>query len=387
MSRHETAYFWPNYLRQQWTEEGASLTEAEKKREGETLAKILQPLQNVLQLLPSGIYGDNFFDILRKCEDGNILVLRQYRETIRRIILLYLANPRTGVVITGQLGIGKSVLLAFLLAILLNIPEDGHITCQSSSPEGQSEVHQLFSAPVFCTATVKVLFFDGKCYLPSTPSAFDLQMLPVPAKSNRNPVWYLVDMDQVKEEPKMDGRTTFFPVQSASPNPIRYRLWSRKRNARYFGLPLWDDDSLRRGLTFNPDNAEFQAKVVAWLQDKPGLEEIHHNTLLKCEREGKLVRDEGQKATAINLLLADAIRRFGYSARDVYTFLVTPDDPAVQVDETVLTLDMEKWRHAVAFIKNFNGTGSMLVDPGQSDTVSHVLVSLRPIKPLESSIE
>ncbi|KAF9070018.1 hypothetical protein BDP27DRAFT_1447308 [Rhodocollybia butyracea] len=372
MSHHKTAYFWPNYLRDYWVKEGANLTDADKQRgkasrwqkfynHSKSLIDPFSSAADELQLLPAGT-SQKPFRIIRKCQHGQILILPEYRETIRRIILLYLLKPSTGVVITGQPGIGKSVLLAYLLTVLLNIPEDGALTCHNTSLTGVPEIHK--SAPVFFyTPSDKVLFFGGQCYFLAPGTIFTQNMLPEPVEDEGPPVWYLVDMDQFEGEPVLDGKATIFPVQSAAPNPIRYRLWSRTREAIYIGLPLWDEKHLRRGLEFNPSNTQFRVKVTAWLQRKAGLEAIHSATLLRCEQRGKLVFNGEDIETAIDLLFIDAIRRFGCSARDVYAFLVDPEKLSNQVGETVGILDMPELRKTVAFIKLFNDTGSMLSEP------------------------
>ncbi|KAF9065599.1 hypothetical protein BDP27DRAFT_50029 [Rhodocollybia butyracea] len=283
---------------------------------------------------------------------------------------LYLTDHRKGVVITGEPGIGKSVFLAYLLAVLLSIPDEG-IPIGGDTPD---QVLHLESAPVlFYTPWKQVLFYNGKFYVPNCFRTFQMNTLPESLNGTRTPVWVLVDMGLKQEEPPSHALSTIFPVQSASPDPICYRLWSRARDSPYFGLPLWDEALLHRGLKSDPKNPMFQAIVTAWLQGgKTELPQVHCDTLAHFVREGDLVRDDKEKA--IKLLVSDAIRRVGYSARNVYDFLLSPDSRRFsgRFPKAIVRMDMPMWREAVSFIQRFSNTGKAL---------SNDLVSIKPVKP------
>lgn len=137
--------------------------------------------------------------------------------------------------------LGKSVLLAYLLAVLLSIPE------QSDTPDSET---LLFSSPVFLyTHAHQVLFYNGETWVPKTATPHDRLMstLPKPVDSCL-PVWVLIYMDARPEEPEgLVGRDTVFPVQAASPHPARFGIWSKRRNARFFGLSLWKTETIYAG--------------------------------------------------------------------------------------------------------------------------------------------
>ncbi|KAF9073453.1 hypothetical protein BDP27DRAFT_1417275 [Rhodocollybia butyracea] len=293
--------------------------------------------------------------------------------------MLYLDKPGSGVVITGQPGIGKSVFLAYLLAVLLSIP-DGGIPVSGETPD--QGLH-LESAPVlFYTPLEQVLFYNSKCYVPNYSSTFQMNTLPIPHDDVTTPVWVLIDMGLKKEEPPLNahGLSTIFPVQSASADPIWYQRWTDARipNARYFGLPLWDEALLNRGLEFNLENSKFQARVTAWLEEgKTELPQVHCDTLDRFVWEGKLVRNDKEKA--IKLLVSDAIRRVGYSAHDVYDFLFirrvsysARNAYDLLLSPGSLGMDMSMWREAVSFIQRLSNPGKAL---------SNALVSIKPVKP------
>ncbi|KAF9029764.1 hypothetical protein BDP27DRAFT_1532831 [Rhodocollybia butyracea] len=64
----------------------------------------------------------DFCRSLQHSGTGKMLVLPEYRAIVKRIANLYRQLPDSEVLITGQPGIGKSVFLFYLLAILLSIP-------------------------------------------------------------------------------------------------------------------------------------------------------------------------------------------------------------------------------------------------------------------------
>jgi hypothetical protein len=60
-------------------------------------------------------------------------------------------------------------------------------------------------------------------------------------------IWFLFDIHKPKE-PKMFLVTSpCLPVQTASPNPIRYKIWDKKKIPLCTGLPLWTCDELVQG--------------------------------------------------------------------------------------------------------------------------------------------
>ncbi|KAF9061218.1 hypothetical protein BDP27DRAFT_1429203 [Rhodocollybia butyracea] len=163
---------------------------------------------------------------------------------------------------------------------------------------------------------------------------------------------------------------TIFPVQSALPNPICYRGWSRSRNAPYFGLPLWDKKLLLTSLAFHPKYVNFRENIDHWVQgQKTGLPGAHVELLTSAASMESC-------NNVIEVLLDNAIQCYGFSACDVFTFLMDPTVPQLQIKEHIIFLDYEMWEGTATFVKLFANPGIAIADPGHSDqVVSHSFVT------------
>ena len=96
---------------------------------------------------------------------------------------------------------GKSVLLCYLLAILLNC-----------SP--------FASAPIlFYCHDIRILFYGDKAYK-IDDNVFRFEYLPQAASRKYHPVWALIDIDDRLAEPGGLEDSAVFAVLAASPNPI-----------------------------------------------------------------------------------------------------------------------------------------------------------------------
>ncbi|KAE9400364.1 hypothetical protein BT96DRAFT_1018915 [Gymnopus androsaceus JB14] len=337
-----------------------------------------------------------------------VLVLASYPAMVKRLFGRYQreATNRSGVLITGQPGIGKSVFLWYLLAVLLTLKDDSPVR----------------RAPVLLYHDVHIiLFYDDRAYTPISPSTFDFTALPEVDTSNA--IWALIDVDDTTGEPAgLAGARGVFPIQAASPDPKRYRNWLRKRKAVMWGFPFWTVEELLAGWKVQKQYAETIADIDYWLnhRDDPVKPEfelhlIHRTTLedalfsgqnfIHNEQEDKIFEDEqgdetveeeqrdetvedededmhmaeypgndtqeqAQKATeetkeqqqpvssinpeeAAKILLSHAITKYGWAARDVYEYL---HSPAAVVDshEYALKLRAEAvWEDTFKFVQHF----------------------------------
>ncbi|KAF9027872.1 hypothetical protein BDP27DRAFT_1375884 [Rhodocollybia butyracea] len=217
----------------------------------------LSSKQDQLQIVPEGISLNTFPQLTDICA-GAILVLPEYCEMVQRIVKVYNNEPKCAVVVTGQPGIRKSVLLSYLLAILLSIPMDGS---QDSATSLRSALVLLY------TTTCKFLFYDSKAWFPNsaTDPSGQLNLSALPEPSSGVPrLWVLIDMDD-KEEPRgLAKQSTVFLVQAAL--PCHFATWTKTRHALFFGLPLWQDQSIYHGWELLSTRPDFEMKIESWIR-------------------------------------------------------------------------------------------------------------------------
>lgn len=81
-------------------------------------------------------------------------------------------------------------------------------------------------------------------------------------------LWSLID------KPVEDARSYIvmrpcFPVQTTSPNPLRYKVWLKDNNPMFTALPLWTREELARGYVSQPyvffssfENYQFETSKI-----------------------------------------------------------------------------------------------------------------------------
>jgi hypothetical protein len=95
------------------------------------------------------------------------------------------------------------------------------------------------------------LFYHGEVYTTSM-TAFVTKgirvLLPNPISySSKVFIWSLFDIYKREEPETLLVAYPCFPVQTASPNPIRYKIWNKGNIPLRTGLPLWTRDELAQG--------------------------------------------------------------------------------------------------------------------------------------------
>jgi len=106
---------------------------------------------------------------------------------------------------------------------------------------------QLISAQevvLLCDSARICLFFRGRVYHRPENSGF--AFLPRPPIELYYPIWTLVDMVPLREPP-IGESSNIWPVQTSSPNPIRWNAWSKQNMAARLGMPLWTMEELISG--------------------------------------------------------------------------------------------------------------------------------------------
>ncbi|KAE9408916.1 hypothetical protein BT96DRAFT_970387 [Gymnopus androsaceus JB14] len=230
------------------------------------------------------IYPKNMAPILPACTVDKILVLDSYSTMFGRLSKRYIDRPRTGAVIIGQPGIGKSIFVCYLLVKLLALPETRR-------------------APIiFHYETTVLLFYHDKVYRPkSHPFQFD--RLPERLKVDR--IWALIDMGDRREEPWGLGNA-----------------FAHRSDLTANHLP----DSWGLQDTFKTRNAQ----ILAWVEGSRnhGLPKEHVRVLEQAR----------SYCVATQILFEFATATFGFSARDIYTFFDKPDT-LFDAHKTVLVHD------------------------------------------------
>ena len=89
------------------------------------------------------------------------------------------------------------------------------------------------------------LFYRGQVY--SRPPEAGYENLPENQQTNYSPVWALVSTDSVERAPTISRKSNIWPIQASSPNPIRWRAWTKQLGAALLGMPLWTMEELTTG--------------------------------------------------------------------------------------------------------------------------------------------
>jgi hypothetical protein len=120
---------------------------------------------------------------------------------------------------------GKTLFLYYLLVRLLQLKQ-----VVLFSPNGK-ELYLFYHDQVYHRVG-DINFFDTSFPQPKFSKIF---------------IWSLFDIRAEKEPERFLVTYPCFPVQTTSPNPIRYKIWKKERMPLCFGLPLWTRDELARG--------------------------------------------------------------------------------------------------------------------------------------------
>ena len=122
---------------------------------------------------------------------------------------------------------GKSNFLRFILAWLLS---DGQVV-------------------LLCDNDQTYLFYRGKVYF--RPTHIGFTDLPVHRTAPNRSIWAPIDVDYLDRGPPIRSATVVWPIQAASPNPIRWSSWHKQLNAALWGAPLWSLEELIEGYAFS----------------------------------------------------------------------------------------------------------------------------------------
>ena len=182
-----------------------------------------------------------------------IIVTEAYDNMLRRLSHLReedrLAKKSKGAVITGQPGIGAS-----LTGSSPHTTTHWQIHSLGKTVFSEYLLAQLISTGevvLFCNSVRILLFFCGKLYRRLTISGFEC--LPKPPLGTKHSIWTLIDLGDPKGPP-VTASQDIWPVQTSSPNPIRWVNWVKEYNAPMLGMGLWSIEELKQGfvLAYSP---------------------------------------------------------------------------------------------------------------------------------------
>ena len=90
------------------------------------------------------------------------------------------------------------------------------------------------------------LFYHNEVYM--TANEGRRVSLPKPISDSSNVfIWSLFDIYEQREPETFLVTYPCSPVQTASPNSIRYKIWDKEQFPLHTGLPLWTRDELAQG--------------------------------------------------------------------------------------------------------------------------------------------
>ncbi|KAL4249321.1 Crinkler effector [Abortiporus biennis] len=260
--------------------------------------------------------------------DEVLIVRDEYPTLFEQIFFWGFRRSRSGVVITGQPGVGKTLFQYYCLARLLR--------------EKQIVLISLDGISIY-------LFYFDEVYI---AHLVDVENLNYPRARKHEFIWLLVDTETQGIEPSPRLLDAKFPVQSSSLNPDAYQSWTQKRDVRFFCMDIWTREELEIGLRYHHEydeliralRAAYDTTAQISVNDSKTSQEFLRfiespeniimaypeigNFLyrLQAERINKgNVSEEMSSKKVISALLDNATYRFGYVPRDVFQGVFYPE--------------------------------------------------------------
>ena len=94
------------------------------------------------------------------------------------------------------------------------------------------------------TQSTLYLFYQGTV---SKRNGTNFLYIPTHKRDKQFTMWTLIDSDDKTAPPPIANGSLIWPIQACSPNPIRWKTWSKQREAAIWGMPLWDRKELDEG--------------------------------------------------------------------------------------------------------------------------------------------
>ncbi|KAI9511332.1 hypothetical protein F5148DRAFT_957840, partial [Russula earlei] len=222
-----------------------------------------------------------------------------YREAENVVWHQVVRSPNTGVIFTGQPGIGKTLFLWYLLIRLL-----------------QDNQNILF----IDDGGRAILFYLGNIYVLLGPLDGD----DLPENFKDGFIWLLFDTPSPSSPiPLVANSPLCFPIQTPSPNPAHFSTWRKHRRPLYTAFPIWSIEELRRGLELDREFEGFKARLEQYLKswhDTPSAHPTNSDPIHFHFTHIRSLHGENppEIEKAIDDILNNAVKYFGFVARDIF---------------------------------------------------------------------
>ena len=94
------------------------------------------------------------------------------------------------------------------------------------------------------SASRVLLFYQGTVYMRGQASFL---YIPTHKRDKSFCAWALVDADSSSQGPTIEVHHRIWPLQASSPQPTRWKGWSKQFQAAMLGMPLWNEKELMEG--------------------------------------------------------------------------------------------------------------------------------------------
>ncbi|KIJ34813.1 hypothetical protein M422DRAFT_34915 [Sphaerobolus stellatus SS14] len=303
------------------------------------------------------------------------IVRKAYKPMFDHVWQRAFGKPETGVVITGQPGIGKTYFLWYALICLIKKRQ-----------------------PVaFATNSLVYLFYDNRVWFTSADINnvfFPLERLVTDPEECSPFLFVLIDHDISTTEPipPLHSGSNVFPIQASSPSPNRFKTWAKVRNAALWGLPLWDETELNKALRCQSQYRKFKRSLEPFLTcsgrtldvldkwkekkarllDELKIDEGSTEAATEVEEEDKIFKvDMTTIDGALEVLVHAAVQDSGPIARDVFEAIFYPEAAYEKRKEAFDTVTYEDLQE---LSKTFQANTVF-----SQQTISHRIVAVDPV--------
>ncbi|KAI0773481.1 hypothetical protein C8Q74DRAFT_759774 [Fomes fomentarius] len=235
----------------------------------------------------------------------SILVRTCYETAVVATLQTAAGASGSGMIFTGQPGIGKTTFLLYLLVVLLQRKQVVLLTLVPSQPP--------------------LLFYhDGVYEATKTPT-----MTSFPRPKGPVLIWSLFEANEQRLPEFAYSAPMLFPVQAPSPNPKLYARWRKDRGAVLSAFPLWGFDELKQGLRLQREFTLLQEELGSMLETWQDHSHDSDPSLTYSRALQRLRVACGDKQpesvdVAVDVLLEASIAAFGLVARDVFRATCVP---------------------------------------------------------------
>ncbi|KAM6489766.1 hypothetical protein JOM56_014789 [Amanita muscaria] len=302
---------------------------------------------------PSGLFLDNL--ALPASQDNSLMIRKCYVEAEKLVWKWALSFPITGVIITGQSGIGKTLFIWYLLIRLLCMKQ----------------------VVLLHAGDQDVLFYNDGVYGASRDArAYDL-----PSPGPNLFIWSLFDLYPQEMVPAFAVQPQCFPVQGPSPNRDLYP-WLKQRSPLYTVFPLWTFEELQLATQHSPKFNAFRTfldnvmRMENW-KNPDFLSTVSNRGLVNFLEE---IFPKGAPESfeeAFGILLDGLVSRFGVIPRQVFNAMFVDFNGVADYHDSALNTSFEELQKAADDL-------SRPEPSADARGPSHRLISLDNVGTLES---